>query len=90
MSANPPVMSEKFTPLTLGALPVAETTAHRTQVSSPATTASPFQSLPSKPANPTDACAAPVVSLQRNAAGVVTSIRVQCGCGRVTDLNCVY
>jgi hypothetical protein len=35
-------------------------------------------------------CAKPVVTLQRNPSGIVTSIRVQCGCGQVSELNCSY
>lgn len=37
----------------------------------------------------TGACAKPVVTLQRNGE-VVSSIRIQCGCGEVIELNCVY
>jgi hypothetical protein len=35
------------------------------------------------------ACAKPSVTLQRNG-DVVTSIRVQCGCGQVIDINCQF
>jgi hypothetical protein len=31
----------------------------------------------------------PIVTLQRNG-GAISGIRVQCGCGQVIDLNCVY
>ncbi len=86
-------MSEKFTPLALGSLPVtASDQVIRSDAAAPAS-AGPFRSLPSRTSDPvpaSDACAQPAVTLQRNAAGVVTSIRVQCGCGRVTELNCVY
>jgi len=34
-------------------------------------------------------CAKPTVTLQRTG-DVVSGIRVQCGCGQVVDLNCVY
>jgi len=34
-------------------------------------------------------CAKPVVTLQRQG-DVVSSIRIQCGCGQVIELNCVY
>ncbi len=34
-------------------------------------------------------CAPPVVTLQR-VGDKVTGIRIQCGCGQVTELNCVY
>jgi hypothetical protein len=36
-----------------------------------------------------EACAKPQVTLQRNG-DIVTGIRVQCGCGQVIELNCVY
>jgi len=34
-------------------------------------------------------CAKPSVTLKREG-DVVTGIRIQCGCGRVTDLTCIY
>jgi len=40
-------------------------------------------------AAPAGACAKPVVTLQRQG-DVVSSIRIQCGCGQVIELNCVY
>lgn len=36
-----------------------------------------------------EACGKPVVTLQRNG-DTIASIRIQCGCGQVIDLNCVY
>jgi hypothetical protein len=36
-----------------------------------------------------EACSKPVVTLQRNGE-VVSGIRIQCGCGQVVDLACVY
>jgi hypothetical protein len=36
-----------------------------------------------------EACAKPQVTLQRNG-DIVTGIRVQCGCGQVIELSCVY
>ena len=35
------------------------------------------------------ACARPVVTLQRNGE-IVSSIRIQCGCGEIIELNCIY
>ena len=87
-------MSDKFTPLTFGTLPLREsasTTA--SQSPTPAASVTVFRSLPGQAAEAVataDTCAKPAVTLQRNAAGVVTSVRVQCGCGQVTELNCVY
>jgi len=36
-----------------------------------------------------ETCSKPVVTLQRNGE-VVSGIRIQCGCGQVVDLTCVY
>jgi hypothetical protein len=41
------------------------------------------------PVHSPETCANPSVSLQRTG-DVVTSIRVQCGCGQVVELACVY
>jgi hypothetical protein len=38
---------------------------------------------------PAQNCAPPKVTLQRQG-DVVSSIRIQCGCGQVIDLNCTY
>ena len=35
------------------------------------------------------ACAKPVITLQRSG-DTVTAIRIECGCGQVIDLACVY
>jgi len=37
----------------------------------------------------TEACSKPVVTLQRDGE-IVSGIRIQCGCGQVIDLTCVY
>jgi len=39
--------------------------------------------------NHSQECSDPVVSVQRSGDSVI-SIRVQCGCGQVIDLACVY
>jgi hypothetical protein len=36
-----------------------------------------------------DACGAPVITMQHTG-DVVSSIRIQCTCGQVVTLNCVY
>jgi len=36
-----------------------------------------------------EACAKPVITLQRNGE-IVSGIRIECGCGEVIELNCVY
>ncbi len=45
--------------------------------------------VPRGPGAAPDACAKPIVTLQREG-DVVTGIRIQCGCGQVVDLTCVY
>ena len=40
-------------------------------------------------APPAANCSKPAVTLQRNG-DQVTSIRIQCGCGQVIELNCEY
>jgi len=44
---------------------------------------------PSAPAAPAQNCPPPKVTLQRQG-DVVSSIRIQCSCGQVIELNCVY
>jgi hypothetical protein len=39
--------------------------------------------------NGAGACSKPVVTLRRNGE-VVSGIRIQCGCGQVIELSCVY
>ena len=43
----------------------------------------------SDPSHSPEVCAKPSVTLQREG-DVVTGIRIQCGCGRVIELACVY
>jgi hypothetical protein len=49
--------------------------------------AAPAGSLATPGARPT--CAKPVVTLQRNGE-IVSGIRIQCGCGEIIELNCIY
>jgi hypothetical protein len=44
---------------------------------------------PAAAAAPAQHCAPPKVTLQRQG-DVVSSIRIQCGCGQVIELSCVY
>jgi hypothetical protein len=37
----------------------------------------------------TDTCSEPIITLQRNG-DIVSAIRIECGCGRVFELNCLY
>jgi hypothetical protein len=68
-----------FTPLTLKSFPAA---------AAKATPGSNGSAAPS--AGPQGAgCAPPKVTVQRQG-DVVTAVRIQCSCGQVTELNCVY
>ena len=83
-------MSDVFTPLTPASLSSGG-------AATVASSAGVFKSLAANPggaatsaASGNAACAAkPAVTLQRKG-NVVTSIRVQCGCGQVIDINCQY
>ena len=81
-------MSDVFTPLTPASLASGG-------ASSAASLAGSFKPLPSPasisaaPAAPGNCPAKPTVTLQRKD-NVVTSIRVQCACGQVLDINCQY
>ncbi len=84
-------MSDVFTPLT----PASLASGGASSAASLAGSFKPLQSPASiSAANPSTAapgnCAAkPAVTLQRKG-NVVTSIRVQCACGQVLDINCQY
>jgi hypothetical protein len=80
-------MPDVFTPLT----PAALVSGGVPSVTSPAGS---FKPLPPAGASASGAatpgCAAkPTITLQRKG-NVVTSIRVQCSCGQVLDINCQY
>ena len=86
-------MSDQFIPLVIGSLPAAGPGAEGAANPAPTTHAvAHFAGLPHASATvpAPEACAKPEVILQRNTAGAITGIRVKCGCGRVTELNCVY
>jgi hypothetical protein len=86
-------MSDSFTPLT----PAAISAGGKPSASSPAGVFKPLPSPAAAAAVPGGApatahgnCATkPVITLQRTG-NVVTSIRVQCSCGQVIDINCQY
>jgi len=83
---------ETFVPLTPLTSPGNSRADYRVTVLSDAEKAQPFRPLG---LSPTPASAAPVgnseprVAVQRDG-DRVSSIQVQCGCGRVIDLACVY
>jgi hypothetical protein len=49
----------------------------------------PQKPLASVPTSNPENCAQPKVSLQRNG-DVITGIRIECSCGDVINLSCVY
>jgi hypothetical protein len=83
-------MPELFTPL-VSATPASHDSMFAAiQVKGVASTSA--QAAAASPGNNgagTGACSKPVVTLKRNGA-TVSGIRVQCGCGQVIDLACVY
>lgn len=82
-------MSESFTPLvSVGSRDAAFASIH---VKGMAPRTLPSGSVTPAPAGRAgaEACAKPVVTLQRNG-DVISGIRIQCGCGQVVDLACVF
>jgi hypothetical protein len=51
--------------------------------------AAPAPASAAQPAHPTGKCPEPQITLTRDG-DKITSIRIQCSCGTVTDLQCVY
>ncbi|HZM03959.1 MAG TPA: hypothetical protein VFC44_13185 [Candidatus Saccharimonadales bacterium] len=72
-------MFDTFIPL----VPTAETGRSAFQASQLAASAAP-----ASPPEP-EPCSKPIVTLQRKGE-IVSAIRIQCGCGQVLDLSCVY
>ena len=72
-------MLETFVPLVSPTAKARESTftSLDTKASPPATASAP------------EACSKPTVTLQKNGE-IVSGIRVQCGCGQVIELACVY
>jgi hypothetical protein len=86
-------MSDVFTPLTpaslasRGASSAASLAGSFKPLASPASASA--AAVASASAAPGNCAAKPTVTLQRKD-NVVTSIRVQCACGQVLDINCQY
>jgi hypothetical protein len=81
-------MSDVFTPLTPASLAsggAASLAGSFKPLPSPASISAANQAT----AAPGNCAAKPTVTLQRKD-NVVTSIRVQCACGQVLDINCQY
>jgi hypothetical protein len=80
-------MSESFTPLvppTAGSKEAAFTPVHSKGLA-PGTA----PSAPGAAGSGPGVCSKPVVTLRRNG-DIVSGIRIQCACGQVIDLACVY
>jgi hypothetical protein len=77
-----PAAGNGFTPLPLKPAPFA---ANKT---APAANGH-ATAAPATPPPPAQNCASPKVTLQKQGE-VVTGIRIQCGCGQVIELSCVY
>jgi hypothetical protein len=88
-------MSDAFVPLAVATNPAAAAANGFTPLSLKSFPAANAKAVPaangqSSSLHPAAAgCPPPKVTLQRQG-DVVTSVRIQCGCGQVIDLNCVY
>jgi hypothetical protein len=87
-------MPDVFTPLTpatlvSGGAPSAISSAGSFKPLPAPASASAAAAATSANAAPGNCAAKPTVTLQRKG-NVVTSIRVQCACGQVLDINCQY
>jgi hypothetical protein len=87
-------MPETFVPLVTGTAKPSEFTTMNLKVLpqaavKPANAAFQKVTLPTAPAHNSETCAKPNVTLQRTGE-LVTAIRVECGCGQVIELSCVY
>ena len=87
----PNAATESFVPLSPVLFPRVDASGHPA-VRHAAPDAPGFEALVAASADPsrsTDVACKPSVTLQRTGE-TVTGIRIQCSCGRVTDLTCVY
>ena len=84
-------MSDTFVPFVQAPASAADTSSFQLKVLPRAEAQSVFQPLPEngRPATPAKTCARPSVTLQRQGE-VVSSIRIECGCGQVIELACAY
>ena len=77
-------MSETFVPLVSALSAPRHSTFASLNLKSPVAPARTPETQSAAPA-----CGKPTVTLQRTGE-IVSGIRVQCGCGQVVDLNCIY
>ena len=90
----PQAMSDLFVPLAHAASLPRESVFASIDTKAPADAAvkPAFEHLLATSADPSRSpgnCAKPSVTLKREG-DIVTGIRIQCGCGRVTELSCIY
>jgi hypothetical protein len=83
-------MSDTFAPLAPAAAGSREApfTSIHTKGLAPGTVSS-ASGAPGPAGSGPDACSKPVVTLKRDG-DTVSGIRIQCRCGQVVDLNCIY
>ncbi len=88
-----PTPNEPFVPLNLGVLRGNERPDFRVKILSQAESAQPFQSVQAPRAGPApgshNPSCLPRVTLERED-DRVSGIRIQCSCGQVIELACVY
>jgi hypothetical protein len=84
-------MSDTFTPLVIAPVSNAESPMVPLKVLSQAEVKAAFEPLTGTKISEQQAkaCAAPSVTLQRQGESV-SGIRIECGCGQVIELACVY
>ena len=83
-------MNEPFVPLNKNAMPGQNRTGFRVSIVSDAENSAPSIRWAMPEARPAPAAnAKPQVTLQRDGERV-SAIRIQCGCGQVIELACVY
>jgi hypothetical protein len=84
-------MSDTFTPFVTVPVSTGETAMFLLKVLPQAEAKAVFEPLPdgAKPEPPAKACSPPSVTLQRQGE-TVSGIRIECGCGQVIELACVF
>jgi hypothetical protein len=94
MIANPLVISDPFVPLVLPASsskePAFASLSLKVSPQAPATPVfEPLIAVSADQSRSSDVCSQPTVTLERKG-DEVSGIRIQCGCGKVIELSCLY
>jgi len=84
-------MTDTFTPLVTTPVSAGETAKFTLKLLPEAEAKAVFEPLPEagRPEQPAKTCTPPSITLQRQGE-VVSGIRVECGCGQVIELACVF